>query len=259
MDIGTYAAVSAGLLQMKKLEVENNNLANSSTIGFKRQFVVAEQQAFEDTLSSQNKPGQFARSDNQRVPGVGAFETYIDFSQGAIRHTGNPLDAAIRNANDFFIVNTPNGRQYTRAGNFAISQNGDLVTQDGLQVLGDGGAIQIPGPGAVINQDGSLQIQVPGQAQAITVGRLQVARFLDTKGLEPVGGARFKLKDGGAQPATVEAFLEPRSVEMSNVSAVTGMIDLIQTNRAFDAYSKAAQSLDTLNQSAITQVGKRTS
>jgi flagellar basal-body rod protein FlgG len=125
--------------------------------------------------------------------------------------------------------------------------------------LGDGGAIQIPGPGAVINQDGSLQIQVPGQAQAITVGRLQVARFTDTKGLEPVGGTRFKLKDGGAQPTVVEAFLEPMSVEMSNVSAVTGMIDLIQTNRAFDAYSKAAQSLDTLNQSAITQVGKRAS
>ena len=124
--------------------------------------------------------------------------------------------------------------------------------------MGDGGAIQLPGPGASINQDGSIQIQVPGQAGAITVGRLQVARFTDLRGLEPVGGTRFKLKSGG-QPQIVEAFLEPKSLEMSNVSAVTGMIDLIQTNRAFDAYSKAAQSLDTLNQSAITQVGKRTS
>ncbi len=252
MDIGTYAAVSAGLLQLKKLEVENNNLANSSTVGFKRQYVVAEQQAFEKTLSGQLGQGSFAKADNQRVPAVGAFESFVDFSQGAIRQTGNPLDVALRSENDFFVVNTPNGREYTRAGNFTISQNGDLVTQDGLQVVGDGGAIQLPGPGAVINQDGSIQIQ------GITVGRLGVVRFTDTKNLEPSSGARFRLK-GGGQPAQVEPFIEPRSLEMSNVSAVTGMIDLIQTNRAFDAYSKAAQSLDSVNQSAINQVGKRVS
>lgn len=252
MDIGTYAAVSGGLLQMKKLEVENNNLANSSTVGFKRQFVVAEQQAFEDTLSGQLNQAKYARADNQRVPSVGAYETYIDFSQGAIRHTGNPLDVALRTESDFFMVNTPNGREYSRAGNFAISQNGELVMQDGLQVVGDGGTIQLPGPGASINQDGSIQIQ------GITVGRLQVARFSDLTGLEPVGGARFRLKSG-PQPQQADAFVEPMSLEMSNVSAVSGMIDLIQTNRAFDAYSKAAQSLDTLNQAAITQVGKRVS
>lgn len=252
MDIGTYAAVSAGLLQMKKLEVENNNLANTSTVGFKRQYVVAEQQAFEQTLSGQLGQGRYAKSDNQRVPSVGAYESYVDFSQGAIRQTGNPLDVALRTESDFFVVNTPNGRQYTRAGNFTISQNGDLVTQDGLQVVGDGGAIQLPAPGAVINQDGSIQIQ------GITVGRLSVVRFTDLKGLEPVAGARFRLT-GGGQPQQVEPFLEPKSLEMSNVSAVTGMIDLIQTNRAFDAYTKAAQSLDTLNQAAINQVGKRVS
>jgi flagellar basal body rod protein FlgG len=70
-----------------------------------------------------------------------------------------------------------------------------------------------------------------------------------------VEGARFKAV--GAQPVPVEPRVEPQSLEMSNVSAITGMVDLITTNRAFDAYTKAAQSLDTLNQTAISQVGRR--
>ena len=249
MDIGTYTAVSAGLLQLKKLEVENNNLANANTVGFKRQYVVTEQRAFEDTLAGQMKPSPYSKADDQRVPSVGAYRSVVDFSQGAIRHTGNPFDVALRNANDFFVVNTPTGQQYTRAGNFTVSQNGELVTQDGMQIVGDGGAIQIAAPGASIHQDGSVQLQ------GAIVGRLQVVRFTDTTGLEPVAGARFK--STGPAPAQVDAFVEPRSLEMSNTSAVSGMIELISTNRAFDAYSKAAQTIDNLNQSAITQVGKR--
>lgn len=251
MDIATYAAVSAGLLQMKKLEVENNNLANTNTVGFKRQYVISEQQPFEQTLAGQLSNSPFSKPDNQRVPSVGAFKSVVDFSQGAIRHTGNPFDVALRNASDFFVVNAPGGTQYTRAGNFAISEGGNLVTQDGLQVVGDGGAIQLSAPGAVIHQDGSIFLQ--GQV----VGRLQVVRFSDLKGLEPVSGARFR--NTGPGPTQVDPFLQPQSLEMSNTSAVTGMIELISTNRAFDAYSKAAQTIDSLNQSAITQVGKRVS
>ncbi len=249
MDIGTYTAVSAGLLQMKKLEVENNNLANSNTVGFKKQYVIAEQAPFEETLAGQLGATAYGKADNSRVPAVGAFRSVIDFSQGAIRHTGNPLDVALRNDKDFFVVNGPGGPFYTRAGNFAISQTGELTTQDGLQIVGDGGAIQIAAPGAVINQDGAIQIQ------GANVGRLQVVRFNDLTGLEMVSATRFK--NNGPAPAQVDPFVEPRSLEMSNVSAVTGMIDLISTNRAFDAYSKAAQTIDALNQSAITQVGKR--
>jgi len=85
---------------------------------------------------------------------------------------------------------------------------------------------------------------------------LQIVRFAETKGLQPVEGTRFKVVSG-PQPTSVEGFVEPRALEMSNVSAVTGMIDLITTNRAFDAYTKAAQTIDSLNQAAITQVGRR--
>jgi flagellar basal body rod protein FlgG len=139
---------------------------------------------------------------------------------------------------------------FTRAGNFTLDANGTLVTQDGMQVQGDGGAIIAQGAGANIGADGTVR------AGGNIVGRLQVVRFTETKGLQPVEGTRFKIANG-PQPAPIEGFMEPRALEMSNVSAVTGMIDLITTNRAFDAYTKAAQTIDSLNQAAISQVGRR--
>jgi flagellar basal body rod protein FlgG len=134
-----------------------------------------------------------------------------------------------------------------------LNGNGELVTQDGFQVQGDGGAIQLNGPGASITSDGSIRVQ--GQ----TVGRLQVVRFDDPNGLQHIEGTRFKLTSGGSQPAQVDPMVEPQALEMSNVSAITGMADLITTSRAFEAYTKAATAIDSLNTLAITQVGRRSS
>jgi len=252
MDIGWYAAASAGVYQMQKLEIQNNNLANINTIGFKGQILTSDQEKFDQTLAAtvaSNDP--FAASDQVQVPNVTGIKAQTDFSAGPIRNTGNPLDVALKNAKDFFIVNTPEGLAYTRAGNFTLNGAGELITQDGYQVQGDGGPIQIVGPEASISSDGSVRVQ--GQ----TVGRLQVVRFEKTIDLEHSAGTRFKMKPGGAQPVPVEPAVEPRAVEMSNTSAIAGMVDLITTSRAFEAYTKAATSIDSLNTIAITQVGKR--
>jgi flagellar basal-body rod protein FlgG len=251
MDIGTYAAASSGIVQLRKLEIQNNNLANVNTVGFKRQILVTSPEDFKDTFAKEMAgKDPYATGDQKRVATVNEVATHTDFSMGAIKSTGNPLDVALRNANDFFVVNTPQGRMFTRAGNFTLDANGALVTQDGMQVQGDGGAIIAQGAGANIGADGTVR------AGGNIVGRLQIVRFAETKGLQPVEGTRFKVASG-PQPTPVEGFVEPRALEMSNVSAVTGMIDLITTNRAFDAYTKAAQTIDSLNQAAITQVGKR--
>ena len=251
MDIGTYAAASLGIVQMRKLEIQNNNLANVNTVGFKRQFLVTSPEDFNDTFAKQlEKEDPYASGDQNRVASVNEVSSEIDFSMGAIKSTGNPLDVALRGANDFFAVNTPQGQMFTRAGNFTLDANGALVTQDGYQVQGDGGTITAQGAGTHIGADGTVR------SGGNIVGRLQVVRFDQTKNLKAVEGTRFKIVGAGA-PTPVEGFMEPRSLEMSNVSAVTGMIDLITTNRAFDAYTKAAQTIDSLNQAAITQVGKR--
>jgi flagellar basal-body rod protein FlgF len=257
MDIGTYVATSSGVLQMRKLEVQNNNIANINTVGFKGQFVVAESQSFDKTLASTvEESDPYAQPDQSRFKNVTGVKTQIDFSQGPIQYTGNPLDAALRSSKDFFVVNTPQGERYTRAGNFALSTTGELVTADGYQVMGEGGAIAAQAPGVSIFPDGSVRAGANAGPQANIVGRLRVVRFEDTSGLEATEGARFKL-NGAAKPVQVDARVEPMSLEMSNVSAIDGMVDLITTNRAFEAYTKAAQTLDSMNQSAVTQLGHR--
>lgn len=257
MDIGTYVATSSGMFQMKKLEVQNNNLANINTVGFKGQFVVAVPQSFDNTLASTiDEKDPYARADQKRFQNVADVKTQIDFSQGAIQHTGNPLDVALRSPKDFFVINTPQGERYTRAGNFTLDTTGQLVTVDGYQVMGEGGAISAQAPGVSIFPDGSVRAGVNVGPQPNVVGRLRVVRFEDTAGLEATEGARFKIK-GGTKPVQVDPRVEPQALEMSNVSAITGMVDLITTNRAFDAYTKAAQTLDSMNQAAVSQLGRR--
>ena len=251
MERGTYVAASAGLYQMRRLEVVTNNLANSNTAGFKRQLLAGDVQSFEQTLANQlagNDP--FARPDHDRTPGVVNVETVTDFSQGPIKETGNPLDVALRDPKSFFVVNSPEGPQYTRAGNYTLSVEGELVTQDGFQVQGDGGAIAVTGTGVAINPDGSVV------AQGRPLGRLQIVRVENPDVLERVGNTRFQLKPGVPAPEQVEGEVIPQSLEMANVSAISSMVELISTNKAFQAYTKSAETIDQLNQTAINQIGR---
>lgn len=252
MDRGTYVATSAGLLQFRKLDIVNNNLANLNTPGFKRQVLVGETQTFDQTLASlvaKNDP--YAEGDHDRSPAAVNIKSVTDYSPGPIKNTGNNLDVALRNPKDFFVINTDNGPQYTRAGNFTLNENGDLVTMDGFQVSGDGGAVTAPGPAVKIAPDGTVTSN--GEA----VGLLQVVRFENMDNLERVGASRFSLKPGLAAPEAVEADLVTQALEMSNVSAISSVIDLITANRAFDMYTKSAQTIDQLNQTAVTQVGRK--
>jgi flagellar basal body rod protein FlgG len=228
------------------MEVQNNNLANLNTVGFKGQFIIPQTQAFDKTLAHMMGLDEGASPDAPAlVEGVAEGVSLTDFSIGPILNTGNPLDVALQNQNEFFVVNTPNGPLYTRAGNFTLNENGDLVTHDGLQVQGDGGNINVQGSDIGIAADGSVR------ASGQTFGRLQVVRFDNTDLLERVEGARFRSLAGAPPPTQVAAAVQPQALEMSNVSAIKGMVDVIATSRAFEAYTKAAQTIDQLNQTSI--------
>ena len=252
MDRGTYAAASGGLVQLRKLELINNNLANINTAGFKKEVIKTDVQTFEETFASAfERQDPFARGDHERTPGSVNISSAVDFSQGSIKNTGNNLDAALGDPKQFFVVQTPAGVEYTRAGNFSINAEGELTTIDGMQVQGDGGAVTVSGAGAAIQADGSVT------AGAQKVGQLQVVEISDPKQLIPSGGTRYRLAPGATAPAGVDQpNVIPASLEMANVSAVSSMVDLIQTNRAFDLYTKMAQSIDQMNQTAISQVGR---
>ena len=186
MDRGTYAAASAGFLNINKLNVVSNNLANVNTPGFKRQVVYGDEQTFDETLASvvaQNDP--FARGDHERTPGVTNVRTATDFTIGSIKQTGNPLDVALRNPNDFFTIQTPDGIQYTRAGNFTLNSEAEIVTHDGMRLLGDGGAVTANGADVQITPGGG--VMVDGQLNS----NIQVVRFADTSQLVRAGGGKI--------------------------------------------------------------------
>ncbi len=247
MDYGTYSSASAGIAYLRRLEVVTNNLANVNTPGFKGEYLKQEQQPFEKTLASVSGD-PIAKPDHDRYGGVSQFSTFTDFSLGSIRQTGNPLDVALKNPNDFFSVQTPQGARFTRAGNFTINGAGELTLQDGSQVLGDGGPITITGSSVKIHANGG--IEVDGEV----VGNLQVTRFSDLKNLKPEGSSRFKLDGAGGE--TVPAEVIPGSLEGSNVGVIPSVVELITVNRAFDMYTRTARNIDEMNQMSINQLGR---
>ena len=256
MERGSYVAASGGMLEMKRLEVVNNNLANIDTPGFKRELIMGDEESFDQTLASVTaKNDPFAKGDHDRSPGTVNVRSVTDFSPGPIEHTGNPFDLALRHPNDFFAINTANGgTQYTRAGNFTLNSNGELVTSDGQQVQGDGGAIQINDANVSIQPDGRVM------ANGNQVALVQVVHIDDTSQLRRTGNSRFVLPPGSATPEAVEfPEMVPESLEKANVSAVNGIIDLILTQRGFEMYTQTAQQIDTMNQSAIAQIGRKNS
>ena len=251
VDRGSYVAASGGMAQLEKLDIVTGNLANVNTVGFKQEVIATEEQSFDDTLASLfAAEDPYARADQNRTPAVGSVETFTDFSQGPIRQTRKPLDVALRNEYDFFVVNSAGGAEYTRAGNFTLNAQGQLVTMDGEPVASDGGVIIANGANVGIQADGSVIVE--GQ----TVGRLQVVRFQDTPQLERVGNTRFKLVNGAPAPQAVPAEVVPESLEMPNVNVVSAMVALIAANRGFELYSKSQQSIDSMNRIANDRIGK---
>lgn len=252
MERGTYVAASAGMAQLAKIQVVTNNLANIDTPGYKRQGLVGELQSFEQTLAATVAPNDpYAKGDHDRTPGVRSVKTVNDFTQGPIHQTSNPLDAALARENDFFVVTTPSGSEYTRAGNFSLNSAGDIVTPDGYPVAGEGGALNI-GSGTLVKISPDGSITSDGQV----VGKIQTVHFEDPSVLVPNGSTRFKLAAGGAAPTTVPAQIVPEALEQSNVSAITSIVDLIAANRGFEQYTKAAQGIDQLNRLMIGQLGR---
>ena len=244
MDRGLYTATSGGLRNMRQIDVTANNLANVNTVGYKAERLISRQQQFSDTLASMI-PGQSpqAQVDHEQTPGVIDLATKTDFTPGPVSTTGNPLDVALRAHGQFFVVQTPNGEAYTRAGNFTLNAEGGLITPDGMPVLGEAGPITLPSGDTKITSSGT--IVVDGQAAT----RLRVVEFADTSGLVRQEGVRFT-RQGGPAPVAIEAEVVPGAVEMANVETVEAMVEMISAQRAFEAYTKTAKTIDELNDRA---------
>jgi flagellar basal-body rod protein FlgG len=246
MSGGMYLAAAGAMVQQMRLEVLANNIANINTNGYKGEQTIF--RVAEETAEPAEEP---ATGETQSLsPYAPPFETRIDFSQGALRETGNPLDVAI-NGKGFFAIQTPDGVQYTRQGSFSLNDESVLVTPDGYPVLGEGGEITI--------EQGKVEVDFQGGifVNGDEVGRLQLTDFEDPNTLQKAGNGRFLQTDQTivGQPPE-DTTLSQGYLETANVNAIMAMTEMIETSRAFEAYQKVIQTADEATSTSINTVGK---
>jgi flagellar basal-body rod protein FlgF len=233
------AAAAMNALQHDQNRV-SNNLANANTTGFKRGRFFTE--ALNERMDAENSP----RSDRR------LRQTY-DMSAGALKQTGNPLDVAL--GGDGFFETQPEGggeSRYTRAGHFVVGKEGTLRTPDGRQVMGEGGAIQIPvdtGEEISIADDGTIT------AGNRRVGTLKVVSVDNPAQMERQQGASFRAGTATPEPMEDPMVLQGK-VEKSNVSPVEEMTDMIQTSRQYEAQQRSLQTTNDVLSRATQDLGQ---
>lgn len=247
MDKGIYTATSGGLLESRRLQNVSNNLANANTVGFKPQRLVNREQAFKDTLVGTLYPNdEGASAIFSRTPGVVTTGAYTNFEPGPVSYTGNPLDIALGEKNQFFVIQTPQGEEFTRAGNFSLNSQGIIVSSDGFPVMGSGGPINVGQGVPRVNERG--EVVVDGRS----AGRIRTVQIDDLKSLEHRSGTRFGFTSGVVgQAADVIAPVIPQSVELPKNTVVESMVEMIGLQRSFEAYTKVVKTLDELNDRVI--------
>ena len=246
--------------QQTEMDVISNNLANVSTNGFKRSRAV-----FEDMLyQTLRQPG--AQSSQQtQIPsglqigtGVRPVAAERIHTQGNLQQTGNQLDVAIQ-GKGFFQVLMPDGTtSYTRDGSFQTDSQGQLVTASGYPVQP---AITIPSnaTNVTIGTDGTVTVTQPGVTSPTQIGTLQLATFINPAGLQAQGQDLFQETASSGTPTTSSpgsngtGQLNQGYVETSNVNVVEELVNMIQTQRAYEINSKSIQTSDQMLQ-RLTQL-----
>lgn len=241
--------------QQMQLDVISNNLANSSTNGFKRAHAV-----FEDLMYQNLRQAGSSTSEQSQLPtglqvglGVRTVSTSRTFTQGSLQQSGNNLDVAIQ-GNGFFQITMPDGTiNYTRDGAFQVNSQGQLVTSNGLPVA-NGITVPANATNVSISADGNVTATIPGNVAAQPIGTISLASFINPAGLDPRGQNLFAETAASGQPNTGTpganglGQLMQGYVETSNVNVVQELVSMIQTQRAYEMNSKAIQTSDQMLQ-----------
>lgn len=285
---GLYTAYTGMLNEQHRMDVLTNNLANATTNGFKKEGTTSE--AFDTVLAYKIKdlsePGNLPRSlaTNRAIDeaeannplnenymerrvrrtglnlGVKIGENYVDYSEGPIKETGNPLDLALSDRG-FFAVEYTNkagetSTKYTRDGNFTMNQQGFLQTQDGDYVLDeDGQRIQMdPALPVGINRNGGI---IQDGTLVATIG---ITDFEDYNYLERFGENFFQPVEGATELDRGETGVDTQVLagylEMSNISVVTEMVNMITLQRQYESNQKVITTYDDTLEQAVNQNGK---
>lgn len=265
---GIYTALSGALAQSLKIDSIANNIANVNTTGFKK-----DSQTFGEYLTAMEKEQEVIQV--PRVPAsnesfystqgsdksfVDSAGTYTNFEQGSLKHTGGKLDVAL-DGEGFFEVQTPNGVRLTRAGNFTLNNNGQLVNKDGFEVLMDADSVE--------NDDGSRTVQFSGEKSAFIsdggdvfdgdkkIGKLSVIKVANPESLQKMGSTLYDYKPNmNPEISKIDnPSLKQGYIETSNVNIINEMTDMIMAQRVFEGTQKAIQAYDQMEDKLINQVG----
>lgn len=255
MNRSLYIAATGMNAQQAQMDVISNNLANVSTNGFK-----ASRAVFQDLLYQTVRQPGASSTDTTQLPsgmqlGTGVQEVATErlYTPGALTQTNNSLDLAI-NQNGFFQIQMPDGTTaYTRDGSFQKDANGVVVTPSGYPLQPQ---ITVPLNATSFNvgSDGTVTITTPANPNATQIGSIQLAQFINPTGLQALGQNLFAETSTSGTPQVGTpglnglGTLQQGYVEASNVNVVQELVNMIQTQRAYEINSKAVETSDQMLQ-----------
>jgi len=241
--------------QNTKMQVIANNLANVNTTGFKKDRANFQALAYQQLIAA----GAASDSENKFATGLSlgtgvaiAGTSRID-TQGTLTSTGSALDLAIEGGGYFQLQRSDGTIGYTRDGNFSRTAEGTLVNSDGLPLIPQ---IQVPDgtTSLTIGNDGTVSATISGQSAPTNLGQIELANFANASGLQSVGGNVLIETAASGAPQVGIAGLDGRgtikqgSLEGSNVNIVEELVDMIETQRAYEMNSKAIATTDQMLQ-----------
>ncbi len=237
MDNSIYVALSKQVVTERQMGVIANNIANSSTAGYKSESVFFNQYLMNDA--------------SRKTAYVQDLSTFSNLAQGNLEKTNNPLDLAIM-GEGYFAIQTPNGEAYTRAGNFTINEQGDLTTMDGLPVLDDAGQpITFQEDDEQITVFANGMLEVDGEER----GTIGVYNFENPHSLKK--GANNLLYSSEVPVINEYPKLAQGMIENSNVQPIVEMTKLIEVQRDYERTSKYINTLYELQENAIRTIGSQ--
>lgn len=254
---GLYTAYTGMINEQHRMDTMTNNLANASTVGFKKEGATS--QSFDDILTVKIKDASVGTRIAQPLgydnPGVKIGENYTDFEQGSFRITDNTYDLAL-SGEGFFAIEYTNkagetSTMYTRNGQFTLNREGYLVTEDGDYVLDtQNRRIRLNTLiDSKISENGTIY------QNDTAVARIQVTDFEDYNYLEKYGETYYRPVQG-ARTTNANADVKSGYLEMSNVQIVSEMVNMIAITRAYESNQKIIQTYDNSLEIAVSQLGR---
>jgi len=255
MDQALWIAKTGLEAQQTRMAVTANNLANVNTTGFKRSRAVFEDLLYQNDsqAGAQSSEDTTLNSGLMTGTGVRVVATEKLFGQGNLVQTGNSLDMAIEGRGFFQILKPDGNLAYTRDGAFQMNDQGELVTSSGY-IVQPGVSIPDGAQSITIGIDGIVSVSLAGQTAPSQVGTLEIADFINPVGLQPIGENLYieTAASGPAQSGTPGlnglGTLVQGALEGSNVNVVAELVNMIETQRAYEMNSKAISTNDQMMQ-----------